>query len=54
MTPDASEAVHNFIRFSMEAQEKMGKRFTEEDLEQEIHECRRSSQTRSKQGLRIP
>lgn len=37
MTPEAFEAVHNFIRFSMEAQEKMGKRFTEEDLEQEIH-----------------
>ena len=25
MTPDKLEAVHNFIRFSMEAQEKMGK-----------------------------
>lgn len=37
MTPEAFEAVHNFIRFSMEAQEKMGKRFTEEGLEQEIH-----------------
>lgn len=37
MTPEAFEAVHNFIRFSMEAQEKMGKRFTEDDLEQEIH-----------------
>ena len=36
MTPELLEAVHNFIRFSMEAQEKMGKRFTEDDLEQEI------------------
>ena len=32
MTPDKLEAVHNFIRFSMEAQEKMGKQFTEDDL----------------------
>lgn len=37
MTPEELEAVHNFIRFSMEAQERMGKRFSEEDLEQEIH-----------------
>ena len=36
MTPEAFEDVHNFIQFSMLAQEKMGKRFTEEDLEQEI------------------
>lgn len=37
MTQDTFEAVHNFILFSMDAQEKMGKRFSEEDLEQEIH-----------------
>lgn len=36
MTPDKFEAVHNFIRFSMEAQEKMGKHFTEDDLGEEI------------------
>lgn len=36
MTPEAFEDVHSFIQFSMLAQEKMGKRFTEEDLEQEI------------------
>ena len=36
MTPEAFEAVHNFIRFSMEVQEKMGSRFTEDDLENEI------------------
>ena len=34
MTPEAFEDVHSFIQFSMLAQEKMGKRFTEEDLEQ--------------------
>ena len=37
MTPEALEAVHNFVRFSMEAQEKMGTRFTENDLEKEIN-----------------
>lgn len=36
MTPDAFEAVHNFILFSMDAQEKMGKLFSEEDLVKEI------------------
>ena len=36
MTPENLEAVHNFIRFSMEAQEKMGKHFTEDDLGEEI------------------
>ena len=36
MTPEAFEDVHSFIQFSMLVQEKMGARFTEEDLENEI------------------